>query len=163
MPTPQGSALIKDLNGIPIPQTWDPVNQVYVPLGGDNATEHLFAEPRPFTSGQIVNSATVGNAYRVGFSFQTSPGKFYGATGQYKGSSAIWIMAFDSASAPSANAIPLIATAVPAASGADQNWILSPGAAYVLSNGLYIGISTTGGLFTASTNADFTGIATVST
>jgi hypothetical protein len=50
----------------------------------------------------------------------------------------------------------LIATSVPSRSAADVNWVLSPGRPYILNNGLYIAISTTGGVFTATKNTDFT-------
>jgi hypothetical protein len=148
MPSPGGSATVKDSGGIPSPQFWDSVAGAYSYLYGDTASGTLY------TSGPHIVPANSGG-YKANQLVKSSAGIFFGVYGQYKGASNIWVMVFDAAGTPSNGSTPLASTAVPISSGGlDVNWFISAGVPYKFSNGLYISISSTGGTFTQSVSTD---------
>lgn len=147
MPTPGGSPTAKDSGGIPSPQFWDNVASAYEYLFGSSRTGELFS------SGVHIVPANSGG-YVAGQAVKTSAGVFFGVYGQYKGASNVWIMVFDSNGAPSNGATPLASTALTSVAITDINWFIATGRPYKFSSGLYVGISSTGGTFTASASTD---------
>lgn len=150
MPTPSGSATVKDSGAIPAPQFWDNAAAAYQYLQGTNFTGELFATPAPITPAKSTG-------YVASQTVKTSGGIFFGANGCYKGSVAAWIMMFDAAAAPATGAVPFASVPVgPTSGGVDNPWFYQPARPYWLTAGLVIALSTTGGTFTASANTDIT-------
>ena len=151
MPTPQNSNVLVDASSIPIGQFWDNVGQAFATLYGDPARGEMFTR-------QASISPVVSNGYVFGFQAKASAGTYFGCYGQYRSTVAeAWIMIFDINGVPAVSAQPTLGgTAVgPKTSGqGDVNWFMAPNKPYIFTNGLYIALSLTGGVFTASGAAD---------
>lgn len=145
MALPTTTNLLLDPTGAPIPQLWDPI------LGN----WYAFSTVSRFKIGNAVGNAS---GYHFGVNAMSGAGWFKGAAGTYKGSVPVWIMVFNTTSGPGA-IVPEYVTPVPQAiSGqGDMPWFISPGAPSYMSAGIWIAISTTGGLFTSTTSTDFSG------
>ena len=149
----QTQNIVRDAGTNAAPQAFDSVANTYFYLGGDsNTTDAFFRQAPivPFKFGNYTSSAVV----------KATAGTFFGAFGCYKGTVPAWIMVFDAASAPAANAVPLAMSSVPPGNGVtgpDVNWSMSPGKPYTCSVGIYVALSSTGAVFTALGNNDLTG------
>lgn len=151
----QSSNIVRDAATNAAPQFYDPNVDAYSYLHGDSTAslgEAFFRQASivPFKFGNYTSAAVV----------KASAGTFFGAYGCYKGTVAVWIMVFDAASAPAANAVPLAMTSLPPGNGVagpDVNWSISPGKPYTCSTGIYVALSSTGGVFTSLGNTDMTG------
>jgi len=154
MPSPAASNVLTDASTIPIPQFFDNTGggTGFVALYGDPTLHEFFVRQAP------IPSPSVSNGYVAGFQAKASGGTYFGCYGQYKSTVAeAWIMLFDINGVPAVSAQPTLgATAVgPKTSGqGDVNWFIAPNKPYIFTNGLYIALSLTGGVFTPSGAAD---------
>ena len=143
--------LVTDVNSLPSPQYYNTGTGVYEYVNGNGG--NLYSISAPITPYHTTAVAGYEAAHQV----KSSSGQFYAINGTMNNTTnPRWIMVFDSASAPSASAVPLIQIAVvqAVAGQGDTNFGFTPNRPYTLANGLYVASSSTGGTYTASGTAD---------
>lgn len=141
MPSPNSVQCVKDSSSLPVGQFWDNKAGAYAYLYGTGATQELYASPAPI-------SGDHSGAYATSRVVKTGSGIFFGFDGQYNGTTAAWVMAFDNTVVPNTGTVPIASAAVsPTGGGVDINFGTNPNKPRNFTTGLVIAISSTGGTF----------------
>jgi hypothetical protein len=146
-------SVLRDINGVPGPQIYNPVTDSFVALSG-TSDGGMYVHTKPEGSGILTTTFYTSSALESAKQVKTTAGVLFSLSAYNNNTVSQYLMVFDINGTPATGAIPnLVPRVIPANSTFDLTPQLLTQWGFKFLNGLYVAISTTQATYTAQATA----------
>ena len=146
-------SVLRDVNGVPGPQIYDPTTDAFIPLSG-LADGGMYVHTKPDGSGLLTPTFYTSPALESAKQVKTTAGVLFSLSVYNNAAAPLYLMVFDINGTPATGAIPnLIPRVIPANGTFDLTSQFLTQWGFRFLNGLYVALSTTQETYTPEATA----------